>query len=74
MEVSTTNNSYREWRDAVDQRLHQAYCITIEDAGMDDEYLTHHWRSSKAPSDFVEWFAEKHDLISASSVGLKNSR
>jgi hypothetical protein len=74
MEVSATNISYREWRDAVDQRLHQVYCITLEDAGMDDEYLTHHWRSNKAPSDFVEWFGDKHDLTSAWEVGLKNAR
>ncbi|MCU1283584.1 MAG: hypothetical protein JWM53_7130 [bacterium] len=42
MEVSTTDNSYREWRDAVDRRLHQIYCITIEDAGFDEDYLINH--------------------------------
>ena len=74
MEASMTNNSYREWRDAVDQRLHQIYCITIEDAGMNEEYLIHHWRSNEASSDFVEWFGDKHALTSAWEVGLRNAR
>jgi hypothetical protein len=74
MEVSTTNDAYRDWREAVDRRLHQVYCITIEDAGMVEEYLIQHSRSSKAPSEFVEWFGDKHDLTSAWEVGLRNAR
>jgi hypothetical protein len=73
METSMTNNSYRDWREAVDKRLHQIYCITIEDAGFDEEYLIHHWQSDKAASEFVEWFGTKHDLTSAWEVGLKNA-
>ena len=74
MEVSTTNSSYREWRDAVDRRLHQVYCITIEDAGFNEDYLISHWQSNKSSSEFVEWFGEKNDLTSASEVGLRNAR
>lgn len=62
MEVSTTDNSYRKWRDGVDQRLLQIYCITIEDAGFDEKYLINHWRSMEAPTDFVEWYGNKYDL------------
>jgi hypothetical protein len=62
MEVSTTDNSYREWRDAVDRRLHRIYCITIEDAGFNEDYLINHWQSKEAPADFVEWFGNKYDL------------
>jgi hypothetical protein len=54
MEVSTTSNSYSEWRGAVDARLHQIFCITIEDAGFDEDYLIKHWQSKEAPADFVE--------------------
>lgn len=53
---------FQDWRDAVDRRLHQIYCITIEDAGLDEVYLMDHWRSNQAPSDFVEWYANKYDL------------
>ena len=62
MKASKIEKPYRDWRDAVDQRLHQIYCITIEDAGFDDEYLIHHWRSNEAPFEFVEWFGNKYDL------------
>jgi hypothetical protein len=62
MEASTIDKSYSEWRDAVGQRLLQIYCITIEDAGFDEEYLISHWQSNEAPFDFVEWFGNKYDL------------
>jgi hypothetical protein len=62
METSTTTKSYDDWRVAVDRRLCEIYCITIEDAGFDEEYLSAHWRSSETPSDFVEWFGNKYDL------------
>ncbi len=62
MEISTTNNLYRDWRDAVDKRFHQIYCITIADAGIDEEYLIDHWQSNEASFYFVEWFGNKFDL------------
>ena len=62
MKAPTIDKSYRDWRDAVDQRLHQIYCITIADAGIDEEYLINHWQSNEAPFDFVEWFGNKYDL------------
>jgi hypothetical protein len=62
MVASTTSISFDDWRDAVDQRLYQVYCITIEDAGIDKEYLINHWQSNEVPFDFVEWFANKFDL------------
>jgi hypothetical protein len=68
MEVSKKNDSYREWRDAVDRRLNHIYCITIEDAGFDEGYLTNHWRSKETPADFVEWFGNKYDLDPKSSL------
>jgi hypothetical protein len=62
MEVCKIEKQYRDWRDAVDRRLHQIYCITIEDAGIDEEYLIDHWQSNEAPFEFVEWFGNKYDL------------
>jgi hypothetical protein len=60
--VSTIDKSYRDWRIAVDTRLHQIYCITITNAGIDGEYLIDRWSSDEEPSDFVEWFGKKYDL------------
>ena len=62
--------SYREWRASVDEHLYRIYCITIEDAGLDDEYLAKHWRSNESPCEFVGWFGNKHDLTSRASVGI----
>ena len=62
VEASTTNMPYPEWRDAVDERLLEIYCITIADAGFDEEYLTDHWQSNEGPFEFVEWFGNKYDL------------
>ncbi len=74
MVASTIGNSYRDWRDAVDQRLHEIYCITIEDAGFDEEYLVGHWQSNEAPFEFVEWFGNKYDLDPISSLVLPLKR
>jgi hypothetical protein len=62
METSATTESYDGWRAAVDQRLSEIYCITIEDAGFDENRLTAHWQSNEPPSGFVEWFRNKYDL------------
>jgi hypothetical protein len=62
MEISTTIRSYDDWRVAVDQQLSEIYCITIEDAGFDEEYLIAHWQSDEPPSDFIKWFGNKYDL------------
>ncbi len=74
MEVSTKNGSYRDWREAVDRHLHRNYCITIEDAGMDEDYIVRHWQSNETPSEFIEWVGNKYDLTSACEVGLRNTR
>ncbi len=62
METSMKGQSYLDWRDAVDERLNQIYCITIEDAGFGEDYLVDHWRSNEAPFEFVEWYGNKYDL------------
>ncbi len=62
MEALAINKSYRGWRDAVDMRLLQIYCITIADAGFDEDYLIGHWQSNEGPIEFVEWFGKKYDL------------
>jgi hypothetical protein len=64
MEASSLSKSYRDWRDAVDVRLHQIYCITIEDAGFDEDYLINHWQSKETAFEFVEWYGNKYDLDS----------
>jgi hypothetical protein len=62
MEASKIDKPYPDWRNAVAQHLHENYCITIEDAGIDEAYLINQWQSNQAPFDFVEWFGGKYDL------------
>jgi hypothetical protein len=54
--------AYCDWRRAVDKRLNQIYCITIEDAGFGGRHLISHFQSGEAPFEFVEWFGNKYDL------------
>ena len=70
METFSANMPYTEWRDAVDRRLLEIYCITIADAGFEEKYLTAHWQSNEDPFVFVEWFGNKYDLDTKSAVGL----
>ena len=52
-----------QWTAAVDQLMRRGWCIGIEDAGIDEQQLGDHWRDGETPAAFVEWFAEKYDLI-----------
>jgi hypothetical protein len=66
----STDISFAKWRSTVNRRLKEIYVITINDAGMDDEFLTSHWEMKQSPNEFVEWFGIKYDLDPKSAVGL----
>lgn len=51
------------WITAVDQLMRRDWSIGIDDAGIDEQQLADHWRDGGTPAAFVEWFAEKYDLI-----------
>jgi hypothetical protein len=74
MGSSTTDISYREWRTAVDERLAAIYCITIEDAGLDEGYLIEHWESDESAFEFVEWYGNKYDLDPVTTIYLPRVR
>ena len=61
---------FAERREAVDSRLKDIYLITIDDAGIDDEFLTSHWEMKQSPYEFLEWFGSKYDLDPKFAVGL----
>ena len=67
---SWSEMSFQEWRTLVNDRLLDIYLISIDDAGIDDEYVTPHWESKQAPYEFVEWYALKYDLDPKSAFGL----
>jgi hypothetical protein len=60
--------SFAEWRRAVDERMLDIYVITINDSGIDDEYLMPHWQMRQSPYEFVEWFGIKYDLTPRSEI------
>jgi hypothetical protein len=74
VEASAGENSYSGWRSAVDERLQEIYCITVEGAGFDEDYLTHHWQSGEPAIEFVEWFGNKYDLEPVGSFIRFHSR
>jgi hypothetical protein len=61
-DTTQTAANFQNWYDEVDSALESTYCITIADAGLDQQYLTEHWVSGEAPFEFVEWFGRKYDL------------
>jgi hypothetical protein len=53
---------FAEWQRAVDRRLKEIYAITIEDAGVEDDFLRTHWEEKEPPFEFVLWYGNKYDL------------
>jgi hypothetical protein len=56
------------WSKRVDDLLRLEYSITLNDAGLDHGELERHYDPERAPGDFVQWFANKFDLVSASEL------
>ncbi|MDI1264927.1 MAG: hypothetical protein PS018_16875 [bacterium] len=74
MEASTKRDSYDDWRNAVDKHLSEIYCITIEDAGLDEEYLVRYWQADEAALEFVDWYGDKYDLDPVTTVYFPRAR
>lgn len=60
---------WRKWQSEVDHLLKRDWCIDTVDAGLSDEDLKRYWQQGQTPTEFVEWFAEKYDLIPANDSG-----
>lgn len=61
------------WAQEVDELLRRDWCISVADAGIDDEELDRHWRDGETPAAFVAWFAEKYDLIPFEPLPVRRS-
>lgn len=55
--------SEHSWIAEVDRKLRREWRISAADAGLSKEDLKRQWTDGLSPIDFVEWFAEKYDLI-----------
>lgn len=55
--------SEHSWIAEVDRKFHREWSISAADAGLSREDLKRHWTEGLSPIDFVEWFAQKYDLI-----------
>lgn len=53
----------RHWLDRVNVLMKRDWCIDAEDAGWSSDDILRYWRCGETPEAFVEWFAEKYDLI-----------
>lgn len=52
-----------EWIKAVDRIMWRDWYLTSSGAGWDQDQLLRYWSYGDTPEQFVEWFAEKYDLI-----------
>lgn len=52
-----------EWAKAVDRIMWRDWYLTSSGAGWDQDQLLRYWGYGDTPEAFVEWFAEKYDLI-----------
>jgi len=66
-----SRTSFLTWKATADSIMKKAYGIDTNDAGIDDERLRDHWGTGEAPEKFVEWFAEKYDLLSKREMGIE---
>lgn len=48
--------------DAIDAILARKYCLSVMDAGISFDELGEAQDAGWKPSEWVKWFAEKHDL------------
>jgi predicted metal-dependent hydrolase len=53
---------FTDWKQEVDELFKNKYECTWKDLNGDDDYLLRNLDMS--PEEFVEWFADKHNLIS----------
>jgi len=51
------------WVRDVDRIMKRDWYIDLSDAGAASEDVLRYWRNIDQPAEFVEWFAEKYDLI-----------
>lgn len=59
----TLPQACRDWLDRVNAVMMHDWCIDAEDAGWSDADILRYWRFDETPEEFVEWFAEKYELI-----------
>jgi hypothetical protein len=56
------DTDFEKWKFVTDETFTRIYSISIDDAGLDDEYLRSHFELPQSPLDFVMWFGNKYDL------------
>lgn len=51
------------WLAEVDRVMQRAWFLDSNGAGWSREQVLRYWRYGETPEEFVEWFAEKYELI-----------
>jgi hypothetical protein len=52
-----------KWLAEVDRLMKRDWCLDSNGAGWSRKDVLRYWGYGETPKDFVEWFAEKYDLI-----------
>lgn len=61
------------WLMNVNRLMYQKYLIDSNDAGWDEDDINSFYSIGLSPFEFVEWYAEKYDLMSIDSVRFSSS-
>lgn len=56
--------SYKIWSAQIDTLFRKQYCLTVTDIGFSDDMLIGHWKDGDEAQIFVDWFANKFNLVS----------
>jgi hypothetical protein len=67
------SHDFEHWKQEVDRLLVTAYCLDSSDAGIDTEYLERQRLEGLSPTQFVEWYGRKYDLISVSDLAFRRT-
>lgn len=62
IEATKKIKSYEDWAKAVDDLFKKNWFLD-DRAGWDDDRSKRAWESGETPEEFVEWYADKYDLI-----------
>lgn len=61
------------WVRTADRLLRRDWCLSVTDAGIDEDQLTRAWRDGEDSAAFVAWFAEKYDLVRFESRPVRSA-
>lgn len=64
---------FRKWKNETNASFKKYYAVTLDDLGLDEEYLLKHHNDNETSQEFVDWFASKYNLTSLAEVMIRKN-